>query len=59
MIIELRLMGGKNGVKLFSILTHSITTLPSIWTIRKGALKYLAKFTEKHVCQSLFVNKVY
>ena len=26
--------------------------------LRKGALRNFAKFTEKHLCQSLFFNKV-
>ena len=26
--------------------------------LRKGALRNFAKFTEKHLCQSLFSNKV-
>ena len=27
-------------------------------SIRKGILRYFAKFTGKHLCQSLFFNKV-
>ena len=29
-----------------------------MWSIKKGAFKNSAKFTGKHLCQSLFFNKV-
>ena len=37
---------------------HSLTSsLPEVFC-KKGVLRYLAKFTGKHLCQSLFFNKV-
>ena len=35
----------------------SETVVPSCY-MKKGVLKNLAKFTGKHLCQSLFFNKV-
>ena len=40
-------------LKLFSI--EAIT---QIYSVKKGALRNLAKFTGKHLCQSLSFNKV-
>ena len=30
----------------------------SVCTVKKGVLRNFAKFTGKHLCQSLFLNKV-
>ena len=36
---------------------HGRSNRPEVF-YKKGALKNVAKFTEKHLCQSLFFNKV-
>ena len=45
----------KNLVKCYFVLLRS-----SHWrcSVRKGVLRNFAKFTGKHLCQSLFLNKV-
>ena len=43
--------------KLLSYLVTNRRSRPEVFC-KKGALKYFAKFTGKHLCQSLFYNKV-
>ena len=42
----------------FNVHWYSTEAVVRRWSVNKGALRNFAKFTGKHVCQSLFFNKV-
>ena len=44
--------------KLILCDSHSSRSSHQRCSVRKGVLRYFTKFTEKHLCQSLFFNKV-
>ena len=43
---------------MYPTLNLSITRIPQKCSIEKGVLKNFAKFIGKHLCQSLFFNKI-
>ena len=44
--------------KIYTYLSKTNRSSHRMYSIRKGALRNFAKFTGKHLCQSLFFNKI-
>ena len=49
---------GKEGRNFFESLCFVKKQPPEVFFLRKGVIRNFATFTEKHLCQSLLVNKV-